>query len=103
MWTLPPLYLERVFVRTLAIAALIGLTAASITAAGPADAAVHPRLDKLVKLKDIRKHQRDLQTIATGNGGTRAAGEPGFEISTKYVVKELTKAGYTPAVQDFPF
>jgi Zn-dependent M28 family amino/carboxypeptidase len=90
-------------VRKLAIATLIGLTAASITTAVPADAAAHPRLDKLVKLKDIRRHQQDLQTIATYNGGTRAAGEPGFEVSTKYVVKQLTKAGYKPTVQDFPF
>jgi Zn-dependent M28 family amino/carboxypeptidase len=90
-------------VRKLAIATLIGLTAASITTAVPADAATHPRLDKLVKLKDVRRHQQDLQTIATYNGGTRAAGEPGFEVSTKYVVKQLTKAGYKPTVQDFPF
>ncbi|MEV0405990.1 M20/M25/M40 family metallo-hydrolase [Actinoallomurus sp. NPDC050550] len=89
--------------RKLAIGTLIGLAAASIGAAVPADAAAQPRLDKLVKLKDIRQHQKDLQTIATYNGGTRAAGEPGFEISTKYVVKQLKKAGYHPTVQDFPF
>jgi len=90
-------------VRRLAIGTLIGLAAVSIMAAGPADAAAHPRLDKLVKLKDIRKHQQDLQTIADYNGGTRAAGEPGFEVSTKYIVKQLTAAGYKPTVQDFPF
>ncbi|GAB3963554.1 M28 family metallopeptidase [Actinoallomurus acanthiterrae] len=89
--------------RRFAIGTLIGLAAASIGAAAPADAAAQPRLDKLVKLKDIRQHQQDLQTIATYNGGTRAAGEPGFEISTKYVVKQLKKAGYHPTVQDFPF
>lgn len=89
--------------RTLAIGTLACLAAVSIMTAGPADAAAHPRLDKLVKLKDIREHQKDLQTIADYNGGTRAAGEPGFEVSTKYVVRELTKAGYTPTVQDFPF
>jgi Zn-dependent M28 family amino/carboxypeptidase len=90
-------------VRTFAIGTLIGLAAASVMTAAPADAAAHPRLDKLVKLKDIRKHQKDLQTIATYNGGTRAAGEPGFEVSTSYIVKQLTKAGYRPTVQDFPF
>ena len=30
-------------------------------------------------------------------------GEPGFEVSTKYIVNQLTKAGYKPTVQDFPF
>ncbi len=89
--------------RRLAIGTLIGLAAASIGVAVPADAATPPQLDKLVKLKDIRRHQQDLQTIATYNGGTRAAGEPGFEVSTKYIVKQLTKAGYKPTVQDFPF
>src|SRR5690349_18206572 len=88
-------------VRSLAIGTLVGLIAASIVTATPADAAAHPRLDKLVKLKDIRRHQKDLQTIATYNGGTRAAGEPGFEVSTKYIVKQLTRAGYRPTVQDF--
>jgi Zn-dependent M28 family amino/carboxypeptidase len=92
-------------VRTIAIGTLIGLAAASIATAAPADAdaAGHPRLDKLVKLQDIRRHQQDLQKIADYNGGTRAAGEPGFEVSTQYIVKQLTKAGYHPKVQDFPF
>ncbi len=89
--------------RSLAIGTLIGLAAASILTAAPADAAAHPRLDKLVKLKDIRRHQKDLQTIATYNGGTRAAGEPGFEVSTKYIVSQLRRAGYKPTVQTFPF
>ena len=91
--------------RTLAIGALAGLAAAwTLPPAMPtAHAGARPRLDALVRLADIRRHQKDLQTIADGNGGTRAAGEPGFEVSAKYVVKELTKAGYRPTVQDFPF
>jgi Zn-dependent M28 family amino/carboxypeptidase len=94
---------ERALVRILAIGTLLGLAVAPIATAAPADADGHPRLDKLVKLQDIRRHQQDLQTIATYNGGTRAAGEPGFEVSTQYIVKQLTKAGYKPMVQDFPF
>lgn len=89
--------------RTLAIGTLIGLALASPGVAAPAGAAGHPRLDRLVKLQDIRRHQHDLQLIATYNGGTRAAGEPGFEVSTQYVVKQLTKAGYRPVLQDVPF
>ncbi|GAA4508964.1 M28 family metallopeptidase [Actinoallomurus oryzae] len=89
--------------RRIAIGTLVGLAAVSVATAAPADAAGHPRLDKLVKLQDIRRHQHDLQTIATYNGGTRAAGEPGFEVSTQYVVRQLKKAGYHPTVQDFPF
>lgn len=59
--------------RRIAIGTLVGLAAVSVATAAPADAAGHPRLDKLVKLQDIRRHQHDLQTIATYNGGTRAA------------------------------
>jgi Zn-dependent M28 family amino/carboxypeptidase len=88
-------------VRTFAIGSLVALMAVPTMGAAPTDE--RPRLDALVKLKDIREHQKDLQTIADANGGTRAAGEPGFEVSTKYVVRELTKAGYAPTVQDFPF
>ncbi len=89
--------------RRLAIGTLVGLAAAFVPTVGAADAGTRPRLDELVKLKDIRGHQKDLQSIANANGGTRAAGESGFETSTKYIVKQLTKAGYKPTVQSFPF
>jgi hypothetical protein len=89
-------------VRKLAIAILVGL-ASTLVATLSADAADSAQLAKPVTLKDIRAHQKALQTIADYNGGNRAAGEPGFEVSVEYVVKQLTKAGYRPQVQDFPF
>lgn len=85
-------------------AAMVLALAAPGTAEAAQPAAGHaPTLPKLVKLKDIRKHQQALQTIATGNGGTRASGEPGFTVSKKYVIDQLKRAGYHPKVQDFPF
>src|SRR5204862_6698131 len=46
-----------------------------------------------------------LQAIANANGGTRAAGTPGFDASVDYIVEQLEAAGYDPVVQtfDFPF
>ena len=89
--------------RKIAIGAAVVLTFALTGPATSAMAAPAAKLPKLVTLKDIRVHQRALQTIATGNGGTRASGQPGFDVSRKYVVDQLKRAGYHPKVQDFPF
>jgi len=90
-------------VRKLAIGAAVALVLALTGPATSAAAKPAAKLPKLVTLKDIRKHQQALQTIATTNGGTRASGEPGFTVSKKYVVDQLKRAGYHPKVQDFSF
>jgi hypothetical protein len=59
------------------------------------------KLREAVTLKNIRKHQAALQAIADANGGTRAAGTPGYDRSVDYVVNRLRDAGYSP--QLFPF
>ncbi len=56
-----------------------------------------------LKVSKIRKHQQALQDIATLNGGNRAAGTPGYDMSVKYVVRQLKKAGYKPQIQPFAF
>lgn len=89
--------------RKLAIGMAVALAFATAGLATSASAEPTAKLPKLVKLKDIRKHQQALQTIATGNGGTRASGEPGFTVSKKYVVNQLKRAGYHPKVQNVPF
>ncbi|GAB3963556.1 aminopeptidase PaaP [Actinoallomurus acanthiterrae] len=86
--------------RNLAIGGLVCLTA---TFLAPSAGATTPHLPDLVKLGDIRAHQKALQTIADQNGGNRAAGEPGFEKSVSYVVGRLKRAGYHPTIQDFTF
>jgi Zn-dependent M28 family amino/carboxypeptidase len=87
-----------------AVALVLALAAPGTAAVAAQPATGHaPKLPKLVTLKNIRKHQQALQTIATANGGTRASGEPGFTVSKKYVVDQLKRAGYHPKVQDFPF
>ncbi|MFI6518594.1 M28 family peptidase [Spirillospora sp. NPDC050679] len=86
--------------RKLAIGAAAALAATLLTVPS-ADAA--PDLASLVTVKDVRKHLDNLQTIATYNGGNRASNEPGYDISVKYVVSQLKKAGYTPVVQPFSY
>jgi Zn-dependent M28 family amino/carboxypeptidase len=48
-------------------------------------------------------HAERLQRIADQNGGTRAAGTPGYDASAEYVADELRGAGYEVDVQRFEF
>ena len=91
--------------RKAALAALLGLSLAATTvAAVPAQAKpTSPQLAELVKLKNVRHHQKNLQKIADANGGNRAAGLPGSEITVKYIADQLRRAGYKPKIQDFTF
>ncbi len=49
------------------------------------------------------EHLQALQAIADANGGTRAAGTPGYEASVDYVVKTLRDAGWQVSIDEFPF
>ncbi|WP_067453953.1 M28 family peptidase [Actinomadura macra] len=60
-------------------------------------------LATLVTLKDLRRHLAAFQEIADYNGGDRAAGRPGSDISVRYVEGRLRKAGFEPVVQKFTF
>src|SRR4051812_47845816 len=62
-----------------------------VVAAAPANAA-SKSLPSLVTASNIRKHQKALQQIADANGGNRAVGSPGYEISVKYVKDQLKRA-----------
>ncbi|XRQ05095.1 M20/M25/M40 family metallo-hydrolase [Actinomadura welshii] len=69
-----------------------------------ADAApAGPDLAKLVTLKDVEAHLEAFQEIAAYNGGHRAAGSAGYDVSVRYVVGRLRKAGFTPTVQKFDY
>ena len=63
-------------------------------------------IDKLlecVTLAGVREHQAALQTIANANGGTRAAGTPGYDASLAYVQQRMTAAGYQVSLNAFSF
>ena len=61
------------------------------------------KLLECVTLEGVRAHQAGLQAIANANGGTRAAGTPGYEQSVNYVVEKMTAAGYQVTLNPFPF
>jgi Zn-dependent M28 family amino/carboxypeptidase len=54
-----------------------------------------------VSVEAIMARLGDLQSIATANGGNRAAGSPGYEASGQYVEDVLAGAGYSTSRQVF--
>ena len=54
-------------------------------------------------LAGVREHQAAFQAIADANGGTRAAGTPGYDQSVAYVVQKMSAAGYNVTLDSFPF
>jgi Zn-dependent M28 family amino/carboxypeptidase len=89
----------------LAFALVLALLLA-LTLVGVASAAVttnSSQLQAAVTTQGILQHEQQLQTIADENGGTRAAGTPGYTASVNYVAKALTDAGYDVTLQDFTF
>jgi Zn-dependent M28 family amino/carboxypeptidase len=63
----------------------------------------HAKLLECVTLEGVREHQAAFQAIADANGGTRAAGTPGYDESVDYVVERLTAAGYIVTLDEFPY
>lgn len=63
----------------------------------------HAKLLQCVTLAGVRAHQAALQDIATANGGTRAAGTPGYDQTVAYIVARMTAAGYDVTLNPFPF
>ncbi|WP_433250684.1 M28 family metallopeptidase [Streptosporangium sp. CA-135522] len=60
-------------------------------------------LSSQVKGKNVKKHLDRLQEIATANGGTRAAGTPGYDASLAYVKDKLRRAGYRVSTTDVEY
>jgi Zn-dependent M28 family amino/carboxypeptidase len=51
----------------------------------------------------LKAHLEALQAVAKRNGGTRAAGTPGYSESAAYVVRQLRAAGLRPRQKTFSF
>jgi aminopeptidase Y len=109
------LYLSRPLAAAAAVTALVlagSLTALDASAApgGPSARAcatrpndISDRLTQCVTLAGVREHQQALQDIANANGGTRAAGTPGYDASANYVQGKLEAAGWSVTTQEFPY
>ena len=82
-------------------AALAGPVSAA-KSAGPDDVNTK-QLRKAVTVNGILQHERQFQTIANQNDGTRASGTPGHDASVQYVAKKMRKAGYKVTIQEFTF
>jgi Zn-dependent M28 family amino/carboxypeptidase len=89
--------------------AAAGLVAASALAAAliaPASAdngTDSSALRDAVTIEGILAHEQAFQQIANANGGTRAAGTPGYEASGAYVAGLLDDAGYAVSRQEFTY
>jgi Zn-dependent M28 family amino/carboxypeptidase len=82
------------------------LRAQALAAGAACGNRVNNTFDKLlecVTLEGVRSHQGAFQAIADANGGTRAAGTPGYDQSVNYVVSQMTAAGYDVTLNAFPF
>jgi Zn-dependent M28 family amino/carboxypeptidase len=60
------------------------------------------KLLECVTLAGVREHQAAFQLIANQNGGSRAAGTPGYDQSVAYVVSKMSAAGYNVTLKPFP-
>ncbi|MBF6326994.1 M28 family metallopeptidase [Nocardia transvalensis] len=78
-----------------------------LTESATADPGAPPerQLANSVQPPNISRHLQEFQNIANANGGTRAAGTPGYDASRDYVAGRLRSAGYQVTTQqfDFPF
>jgi Zn-dependent M28 family amino/carboxypeptidase len=63
----------------------------------------HAKLLECVTVEGVREHQAAFQAIADANGGTRAAGTPGYDASVDYIVERMIAAGYDVTLNEFPF
>ena len=89
------------------VLALAGLPV-GVAGAGPASCGkrVNNTVDKLLEcltIDGVRAHQAAFQAAADANGGTRAAGSPGYDASVAYVVETLEASGYDVELDPFEF
>ncbi|WP_183092665.1 M28 family metallopeptidase [Nocardioides stalactiti] len=104
--------MRRIFGTSAAIGlVVVGLSTAASppVQAGPGDKAgcdsrTNGSVGKLlecVTLKGVLEHEQAFADIAAANGGTRAAGSPGYDASADYVESRLERAGYVVTRQSF--
>jgi Zn-dependent M28 family amino/carboxypeptidase len=94
---------------------IVALAVAAMVPAGEALAAppqaacdarsnnTYPKILECIRLDQVRAHQAAFQAIADANGGTRAAGLPGYTASVEYVVDKLEAAGWEVTLDEFDY
>lgn len=86
-----------------AATALIAPAAPAVAGGPTSEQATTQGFRKAVTVEGITEHLRALQAIADRNADTRAAGGPGYEDSTDYIVSRLEAAGYDVTLDAFQF
>ncbi len=81
----------------------LGAGGAGSSPVRPASTTAATQLPQSLSLARMRQDLRALEQIADRNGGSRAAGTPGYAASVRYVRDQLRRAGYTPQVTSFPY
>jgi Zn-dependent M28 family amino/carboxypeptidase len=101
---------KAVGVATATIAALALVpTGAAFAAPGGAQSCENRNNNTVQKLLECvdadgaMEHLEAFQQIADDNGGSRAAGLPGYEASVDYVVETLEAAGWNVTIDEFDF
>src|SRR5262245_57601569 len=93
-------HLRRAAGGVIVVGGLALTTIVPASADGPIDSTA---LRNAVTVSGILAHEQALQAIANSNGGTRAAGTPGFLKSGEYVEGLLGAAGYRVTRQNFSY
>ena len=87
---------------TLAAACVAALAVAPAAAAKGKDHG-SDKLRRGVTLAGLLEHERNFQSIATMNGGTRTTGTAGYDASVDYVEWRLERAGYNVRREPFNY
>lgn len=69
----------------------------------PVEVADGPSLADAISEERAVAHLAQLQSIADGNDGNRAAGTPGYDASVDYVASQLDAAGFEVETPEFEF
>ena len=86
-----------------ALAVALALAAAVVSPASADNGTDTSALRDAVTVEGVLAHEQAFQAIADANGGTRAAGTPGYEASGAYVEDQLEAAGYAVSRQEFTY
>lgn len=95
--------MRRVRACTVAAAGALGLALVPALPVAAVDDVDTRAFRNSVTVGGILAHERVFQRIANQNGGTRASGTPGYNVSAGYVARTLKDAGYRIRVQEFTF
>ena len=94
---------RRVPIAVGAVATSMAIAAVVVSPARADNGTDTTALREAVTVDGILVHENALQDIADANGGTRAAGTPGYEASGAYVEDLLEAAGYNVSRQEFTY